>query len=53
MAANRAKRECKIPKRFIDEFAEAKPKNYKKVKSYGQKYLSSGDNTGWQSEKHG
>jgi len=30
---NRAKRECKIPKRFIDKFAEAKPKNYKKLKA--------------------
>jgi len=33
MADNRVKRECKIPKRFIDEFAEAKPKNYKKLKA--------------------
>ena len=33
MADNRAKRECKIPKRFIDEFAEAKPKNDKKLKA--------------------
>ena len=32
MADNRAKRECKIPKRFIDDFAEAKLKNYKKLK---------------------
>jgi len=30
---NRAKQECKIPKRFIDKFAEAKPKNYKKLKA--------------------
>ena len=30
MADNRAKQECKIPKRFIDEFAKAKHKNYKK-----------------------
>ena len=33
MADNRSKRECKIPKRFIDEFAEAKPKNYEKLKA--------------------
>jgi len=33
MADNRAKRECKIPKRFIDEFADAKPKNYNKLKA--------------------
>lgn len=32
MAVNRAKRECKIPKRFIDEFAEAKTKKCKKLK---------------------
>ena len=34
MADNRAKRECRIPNRFIDEFAEAKPKNYKKKKGW-------------------
>ena len=28
---NRAKREHKIPKRFVEEFAKAKPKNYKKI----------------------
>ena len=33
MADNRAKRERKIPKRFIEEFARAKPKNYKKIKT--------------------
>ena len=31
-ADNRAKRERKIPNRFIYEFAEAKPKSYKKIK---------------------
>ena len=33
MADIRANRERKIPKRFIDEFAEAKPKNHKKIKT--------------------
>ena len=33
MAGNGWKRECEIPKRFIDEFAEAKPKNYEKLKA--------------------
>ena len=33
MADNRVKWECKFPKRFSDEFAEAKPKNYKKLKA--------------------
>ena len=33
MADNRVKRERKIPKRFIEEFVEAKPKNYKKIKT--------------------
>ena len=28
---NRAKKEHNIPKRFVEEFAEAKPKNYKKI----------------------
>ena len=27
------KRERKIPKRFIDEFVETKPKNFKKIKT--------------------
>ena len=30
---NRAKRERKIPKRFLHEFAEAKPNNHKKIKT--------------------
>ena len=33
MAANRVKRERKTPKRFIDEFAEAKTKQWKKIKT--------------------
>ena len=33
MAANRVKRERKTPKRFIDEFAEAKTKQCKKIKT--------------------
>ena len=33
MADNRVKRERKIPKRFNEEFVEAKPKNYKKIKT--------------------
>ena len=52
MADNRAKRERKIPKRFIEEFVEAKPKNYKKTKTMDRN-ISSGDNTGRQREEHG
>ena len=33
MADNRVKQECKFPKRFIDEFPEAKRKNNKKLKA--------------------
>ena len=33
MAANRVKRERKTPKRFMDEFVEAKTKQYKKIKT--------------------
>lgn len=33
MAANRVKREHKTPKRFIDEFVEAKTKQCKKIKT--------------------
>ena len=33
MADNRVKRERKIPKRFIEEFVEAKPTKYKKIKT--------------------
>ena len=33
MAVNRVKREHKIPKRFTEEFVEAKPKNCKKIKT--------------------
>ena len=32
MADIGVRRERKIPKRFIDEFVEAKPKNFKKIK---------------------
>jgi len=35
MADNRAKRERNIPKRSLDEFVEAKPKNNKKKKTTG------------------
>ena len=35
MADISVKRERKIPKRFIDEFVETKPKNFKKNKNYG------------------
>lgn len=33
MVDNSAKRERKIPKRFADEFVEAKSKNFKKIKT--------------------
>ena len=32
MVVNRVKRECKIPKTFIDKFAEAETKQGKKIK---------------------
>ena len=32
MVVNRVKRECKIPKRFIDKFAEAETNQGKKIK---------------------
>ena len=52
MADNRAKQDCKIPKTFIDEFAEAKRKNYKKLK-VADRNIYPVQITGWQSEKHG
>lgn len=52
MADNRVKQECKFPKRFIDEFPEAKRKNNKKLKA-ADRNIYPVQITGWQSEKHG
>ena len=35
MVVNRVKWECKIPKTFIDKFAEAENKQGKKIKNCG------------------